>query len=60
MGCGLGTCLGCVVFIQRGDEQRPRYRCACTEGPVFEARQVVWHGESESQARREALHAARR
>lgn len=60
MGCGLGTCLGCVVFVQRGDEERPRYRCACTEGPVFEAREVVWHGERESQARREALHGARR
>lgn len=42
MGCGIGTCLGCVVWIQREGEARPKYRCACTEGPVFDARTVVW------------------
>lgn len=51
MGCGVGTCLGCVVRIQEAGEPRPRYRCACTEGPVFDARSVVWHGETESKAR---------
>ncbi|HKC14223.1 MAG TPA: dihydroorotate dehydrogenase electron transfer subunit [Vicinamibacteria bacterium] len=52
MGCGLGTCLGCVVWIQGREEGRPHYRCACTEGPVFEAATVVWPGESTSLARR--------
>jgi dihydroorotate dehydrogenase electron transfer subunit len=42
MGCGVGTCLGCVVRIQRPGEPRAKYRCACTEGPVFDAREVVW------------------
>ena len=42
MGCGLGTCLGCVVRIRRANETRAKYRCACTEGPVFDARDVVW------------------
>jgi dihydroorotate dehydrogenase electron transfer subunit len=42
MGCGVGTCLGCVVWMQAADDPRPRYRCACTEGPVFDAREVVW------------------
>jgi dihydroorotate dehydrogenase electron transfer subunit len=42
MGCGMGTCLGCVVPIQRPGEERPSWRCACTEGPVFDAREVVW------------------
>jgi dihydroorotate dehydrogenase electron transfer subunit len=51
MGCGVGTCLGCVVRIQEADEPRPRYRCACTEGPVFDAASVLWPGESESCAR---------
>lgn len=46
MGCGLGTCLGCVVRIQRPGETRPRYRCACTEGPVFDASTVVWPGDA--------------
>jgi len=58
MGCGIGTCLGCVVPIQRAEDPRPRYRCACTEGPVFEAVTVVWSGEDSSLARRRALEAA--
>jgi dihydroorotate dehydrogenase electron transfer subunit len=52
MGCGLGTCLGCVVTVQDDDEERPRYRCACTEGPVFDAARVCWPGEETSLARR--------
>ena len=52
MGCGLGTCLGCVVRMQSAKDLRPRYRCACTEGPVFDAREVVWPGDTESAARR--------
>lgn len=42
MGCGLGTCLGCVVKIQDPGELRPKNRPACTEGPVFDAKRVVW------------------
>jgi len=42
MGCGIGTCLGCVVLVRPADGSRPRYRCACTEGPVFDAATVVW------------------
>ena len=42
MGCGLGTCLGCVVWIQSPGESKPRSRPACTEGPVFDSRIVVW------------------
>jgi dihydroorotate dehydrogenase electron transfer subunit len=53
MGCGIGTCLGCVVPIQRAGEDRPKFRCACTEGPVFDARDVVWHGQTASVSRRE-------
>jgi dihydroorotate dehydrogenase electron transfer subunit len=47
MGCGLGTCLGCVVRI-RADEGNGsggdawKNRPACTAGPVFDAREVVW------------------
>lgn len=55
MGCGVGTCLGCVVWIQKPDEPRPKYRCACTEGPVFDAATVVWPGEAASYARRRAV-----
>jgi dihydroorotate dehydrogenase electron transfer subunit len=55
MGCGLGTCLGCVVRIQGADDARPGYRCACTEGPVFRADAVVWPGDTASEARRARL-----
>jgi dihydroorotate dehydrogenase electron transfer subunit len=54
MGCGVGTCLGCVVRIQGEGDLRWKYRCACTEGPVFDAAHVVWPGEQESRARRAA------
>ena len=55
MGCGFGTCLGCVVRVQAPNEEAPRLRCACTEGPVFDAASVVWPGEPQSAARRAAL-----
>jgi len=42
MGCGVGTCLGCVVRVQAPGEERWKYRCACTEGPVFDSARVVW------------------
>ena len=51
MGCGIGTCLGCVVRVQGAEEARPKYRCACTEGPVFDADRVVWTGDEASRAR---------
>jgi dihydroorotate dehydrogenase electron transfer subunit len=51
MGCGVGTCLGCVVRIQQAEETRPKFRCACTEGPVFDGRDVVWESEETSFAR---------
>jgi dihydroorotate dehydrogenase electron transfer subunit len=57
MGCGVGTCLGCVVWCQEEQQERPKYRCACTEGPVFDARVVVWPGEPASAARRQRLQA---
>ncbi len=50
MGCGVGTCLGCVVRVQDAGDPRWKYRCACTEGPVFDAARVVWPGDSQSLA----------
>ncbi|MEM4409279.1 MAG: hypothetical protein QXI19_11130, partial [Candidatus Caldarchaeum sp.] len=37
MACGLGTCLGCAVQKREGGG----YFKACTDGPVFEAKEVV-------------------
>ena len=44
MGCGIGCCLGCVVFTRRPEEAEAEgeYRRACTEGPVFEAEEILW------------------
>ncbi len=55
MGCGVGTCLACVVRVQGEGEPRWKYRCACTEGPVFDSARVVWPGEEDSRAHRAAL-----
>jgi dihydroorotate dehydrogenase electron transfer subunit len=58
MGCGVGTCLGCVVWIQQAQEEEPHRRCACTEGPIFDAAHVVWRGDESSRARRQARQGA--
>jgi dihydroorotate dehydrogenase electron transfer subunit len=55
MGCGVGTCLGCVVKIQKADEGKAKNRCACTVGPAFDASEVVWAGDTVSVARLRAL-----
>jgi dihydroorotate dehydrogenase electron transfer subunit len=47
MGCGVGTCLGCVVRIRRAGEPRAKWRCACTEGPVFDSREVAWNADQD-------------
>jgi len=40
MGCGVGACLACVQTIRKdGAETLAR---VCKEGPIFEAREVVW------------------
>jgi len=40
MGCALGVCLGCVVPVESANGLT--YERVCTEGPVFDARRVVW------------------
>lgn len=37
MGCGIGTCQGCVVRSHDG-----RWIKSCTRGPVFERRELAW------------------
>lgn len=37
MGCGIGTCQGCVVRAADGSWIK-----SCTEGPVFERRELAW------------------
>ncbi len=40
MGCGIGACLACVCHVQ-GDETGFAYRKVCSDGPVFQAGEVV-------------------
>jgi dihydroorotate dehydrogenase electron transfer subunit len=40
MCCGVGTCLTCVIPVKAGDGWE--YQRACTEGPVFDSRGVIW------------------
>jgi dihydroorotate dehydrogenase electron transfer subunit len=39
MCCGVGVCLTCVIPVKTGDGWE--YQRTCTEGPVFDARQIV-------------------
>ena len=40
MACGFGVCWGCVVAVR--ENEGTAYRRVCREGPVFDAREVVW------------------
>lgn len=47
MACGFGICLGCVVKILGAKRGHPvanggRYERVCLEGPIFDAREVIW------------------
>jgi dihydroorotate dehydrogenase electron transfer subunit len=46
MACGMGTCQSCVIRwkpnIARAEWV---YKLTCTDGPVFEAREIVWDRE---------------
>jgi dihydroorotate dehydrogenase electron transfer subunit len=40
MCCGVGVCLTCVIPVKAGDGWE--YQRTCTEGPVFDAKEIVW------------------
>jgi dihydroorotate dehydrogenase electron transfer subunit len=40
MACGFGVCWGCVTEVREGEASV--YRRVCREGPVFDAREIVW------------------
>jgi dihydroorotate dehydrogenase electron transfer subunit len=40
MCCGVGVCLACVIPVKSSDGWE--YQRTCTEGPVFDARDIVW------------------
>ena len=41
MGCAMGVCLGCVCPVRTGPHSF-EYQRVCTEGPVFNAADLVW------------------
>ena len=41
MGCGAGACLACVQRIRRDEVES--WARVCKDGPVFEAREIVWN-----------------
>ncbi|UCF66472.1 MAG: dihydroorotate dehydrogenase electron transfer subunit [Acidobacteriota bacterium] len=41
IACGFGVCLGCVVEQRHPASEFERYVRVCTEGPVFDAREVI-------------------
>jgi len=40
MCCGVGTCLACVIKVKAGGSWE--YQRTCTEGPVYDSRQILW------------------
>lgn len=42
MGCGIGTCMGCVCECQ-DDSGAVLMKRICRQGPVFDSREVVFH-----------------
>lgn len=47
MACGFGACVGCAVKVREAPFSQDvgrgfRYAMACSEGPVFQARDIIW------------------
>ena len=45
MACGMGTCQSCIVKVRDAGAPQGRgwsYKLCCTDGPVFDAREIVW------------------
>ncbi|MDO8426954.1 MAG: dihydroorotate dehydrogenase electron transfer subunit [Deltaproteobacteria bacterium] len=41
MACGIGVCLGCAVKT-RAREEFKRYKMVCSDGPVFDSKEIDW------------------
>jgi dihydroorotate dehydrogenase electron transfer subunit len=49
MACGMGTCQSCCIKVKKADPSQPpmagkdwAFRLACTDGPVFQAKDLLW------------------
>lgn len=45
MGCGFGVCFSCVQKVRRADGAEDYVRI-CREGPMFDAKEIVWNTNS--------------
>jgi dihydroorotate dehydrogenase electron transfer subunit len=41
MACGIGICFSCVAKVRQPDGSWD-YKRTCVEGPIFDARKIVW------------------
>ncbi|TYB36983.1 MAG: dihydroorotate dehydrogenase electron transfer subunit [Flexistipes sinusarabici] len=42
MACGVGACLGCIIYIDDEKTGRMKQVRCCAEGPVFDGKQIIW------------------
>ena len=42
MACGMGTCQSCIVKTKADKDGGWKFSLCCTDGPVFDARDVLW------------------
>jgi dihydroorotate dehydrogenase electron transfer subunit len=42
MACGVGTCQSCACKVRATGERGWEFKLCCTDGPVFDARDIVW------------------
>ena len=45
MGCGIGVCFSCVQKVRRADGADDYVR-VCKEGPIFDAKDILWNNDS--------------
>lgn len=43
MACGIGLCQSCAIECRTEDGNETVYKRCCQEGPVFEAKEVIWN-----------------
>lgn len=41
MACGMGVCLGCLIYTKNTNGEIEQKRC-CIEGPIFNGAEIVW------------------
>ncbi len=48
MACGIGICQSCAVECRVGDSPKTEYKLCCKDGPVFDAKEVIFHLEKDA------------